>query len=74
MTDPSGRKTPPDNDDEWRYLWDAARWSHEARPFLGPFVAIAKNWKGAAFVVAFVVWINSPDIVEALRTLVGWQK
>jgi len=73
VTDPSGRRSPPENPEDWEYIWKAARYSHEARPFLGPFIAIAKNWKGGAAVIVFVVWINSPDIVNALRTLAGWQ-
>lgn len=74
MTDPSGRRTPPETPDEWDYIWRGARYSHEARPIVGPVSAIVRNWKGAAAVVVFVVWINSPEILQALKTLVGWPK
>ena len=42
-----------------------------AQPILGPAVAAVTSWRAWLFAVAFVVWINRPDILAALQTLVG---
>lgn len=68
--DPTGRKTPPD-DDEWGDIWPAIKFASEAQPVLGPIVAIGKNWRAALAIIAFVIWINSPEVVAALKTLIG---
>jgi len=38
---------------------------------LGPIDAALSSWKAWALAVAFVVWLNRPDIVAALSLLVG---
>lgn len=67
--DPTGRKTP--DDDEWAEIWPAIKFANDARPVLGPIVSIIKAWKHALGVVIFVVWINSPEIIGALKTIIG---
>jgi hypothetical protein len=39
--------------------------------FLAPMDAAISSWKAWLFAVAFVVWLNRPDILAALQTLVG---
>jgi hypothetical protein len=45
MTDPSERKTPPETDEEWAYIWTAVRQSHESWPLLRVQIALFGNWK-----------------------------
>ena len=39
--------------------------------FLAPVDAALSSWKAWLFAVAFVVWINRPDIIAALSLLIG---
>lgn len=72
--DPATKDTPPETPEDWAYLWRAARWSHDARPVIGPVVALVKNWKFAVGVVAFVAWLNSPKLFAAIEAAVGLLK
>jgi hypothetical protein len=38
---------------------------------LAPVDAALSSWKAWLAAVAFVVWLNRPDIVSALSTLIG---
>ena len=38
---------------------------------LAPVDAVLGNWKAWLAAVAFVVWLNRPDILAALSTLIG---
>jgi hypothetical protein len=71
MTDPSERKEPPENSEEWAYIWRGAARANEGWVIIGPIVAAVKNWKAWALALAFVLWINQPDILGALKTIVG---
>lgn len=71
MTDKSTRNTPPKTPEDWAYLWQGAERGHDAWPVTGPMVAAVRSWKAWVFAAAFVVWINRPDILAALETLIG---
>lgn len=70
-TDPTERKTPPENPDEWAFLWRGAERGNEGWIIVGPVVAIVRNWKAWALALAFFLWINRPDILAALQTIMG---
>ena len=38
---------------------------------LAPVDAVINSWKAWFFAVAFVVWINRPEIIAALSLLIG---
>ena len=42
-----------------------------AWPILGPIVAVVRNWKAWVIALAFFLWINQPDILGALKTIMG---
>ena len=71
MTDPTERKTPPENDDDWSFLWRGAKRANDGWVILGPLVALVKNWKAWAIGSVAFLWINRPDILEALRKIMG---
>jgi hypothetical protein len=71
MTDKSTRRTPPETPEDWAYLWQGAERGHDAWPVTGPMVAAVRNWKAWVFALALVLWINRPDILAALNTLIG---
>jgi hypothetical protein len=71
MTDPTERKTPPESSDEWAFLWRGAERANEAWIVTGPVVAVIRNWKAWAIGLAFFLWINRPDILAALTTIMG---
>lgn len=74
--DPSGRKTPPENENDWGYIWGGAHGGHDVKksPIFKLIIALEKNWKAAAFVVVFVAWVNRPEIVAAIQVLAGGAK
>jgi molybdopterin-guanine dinucleotide biosynthesis protein A len=68
---PFDRDKPPEDQEEWRYIWDGARKGHDLHPIFGPIAAIARNWKAMAGVVALVAAFNAPTIREAILLLIG---
>jgi hypothetical protein len=71
MTDPTERKDPPENAEEWAYLWRGAERANDGWVIIGPIVAVVRNWKAWAIGLAFFLWINRPDVLEALRAITG---
>lgn len=74
MSDYGRRKTPPENEEEHAYLWDSADKAQKAWRITGPVYAVVSNWKAGVAVIAFVVWLNSPEVVPALKALLGVAK
>ena len=71
--DPWERKTPPEAEEEWAFLWRNAYRANEGWVIIGPLVAVVRNWKAWAVALAFFIWINRPDILMALQTIAGGQ-
>ena len=71
MADPTERKTPPEDPEEWAFLWRGAERANDGWIILGPLVALTRNWKAWAAGGLFFLWINKPDVIEALQTLLG---
>lgn len=67
------RRDEPEGD-EWSYLWQGAQRGHQSWKVVGPIHAVVTNWKAIAAVVAFVAWLNKPEIVAALDVLLGGGK
>lgn len=70
----NGRSTPPEDGDDWADLWSGNDKSHKAWIVIGPVVAFVQNWKAIAAVVVVVVWMNRPEIIDALGILIGSKK
>lgn len=68
--DPFGRKEPPE-DDEWSRIWRAVERSEMSWLIVGPIHAVVSNWKALLAIAGVIVWINSPEIVAALATILG---
>lgn len=69
--DPTERREPPKSEDEWGFLWQAAAKANEGWIVVGPIVAAVKNWKAWLVIGGLFVWMNRPDIMQALQTLMG---
>ena len=69
--DVTARRTPPENADEWAYLWRGAHRANVSWPIVGPIYAFAVNWKAWAIGLAFLLWINRPEVLAALTALMG---
>lgn len=69
--DRSTRKSPPETEDDWEYLWRGARHGHAMWPVIGPFIAVARNWKAGFAVVLVVLWLNGHDTLDAFKRLLG---
>lgn len=70
MNKHNGRKAPPDDDDDWFHIWDSADKAQKLWYVLGWLHAIATNWKALLVVAAIIVWINSPEVIALIKTLV----
>lgn len=68
--EPFGRKEPPE-ESEWHAIWSALEKAEKGWIITGPVYAIVSNWKALLVIAAVIVWINSPEIVSALRVLIG---
>lgn len=71
LPNPNDRKTPPENEDEWAYIWKGSERGNDGWVVVGPVVAAIRNWKAWAIAVAFFLWLNQPDILGALKTIFG---
>jgi len=67
------RRDAPEGD-EWQYLWLGAQRGHKAWMIVGPVHAVVTNWKLILGALAFVAWINRPEILAALDVLTGGGK
>lgn len=69
----SERKTPPETDEEHRYIWTAADRAHQLWAVFGPLAQVVQSWRwwSVAFLVA--LWIYRTDIAQALAILAGVQ-
>lgn len=72
--DPSKKTDPPETDAEWEYIWDAVAKARASWIIVGPVHAIVTNWKALLIAAAVVVWINKPEIIQALTVLAGGGK
>ena len=68
---PTERKTPPENDDDWRFLWRSAARANDGWIVVGPIVAAVKNWKAWLLIGGGFVWLNKPEIMQALSVFFG---
>lgn len=66
----AGRETPPE-DHEWPGIWEALDRANKSWKVTSPIYAAVTNWKAFVLIVGIVTWINRPEIVAALRTLIG---
>lgn len=71
--DPWERKTPPEEEEDWAFIWRASHRAHEGWIVVGPIVAAVRNWKAWVFAAAAFVYLNRPDILAALQSIVGGQ-
>jgi len=68
---PFDRDKPPEDQEEWRYIWDGARKGHDLHPIFGPIAAIVRNWKAMVGLGAALAVVNAPAIREALLLVIG---
>ena len=64
------RDTPP-KDDEWGPIWKALAKAEAGWIIIAPFHAVASNWKAIVVVLSIVVYIRGPDIIAAIKELLG---
>jgi hypothetical protein len=69
--DHSTKTTAPKTQDEWRHIWDAAEKAHKSWIIVGPFHAAVANWKAWVIIMAVAVYVNKPEIIAVLDTLIG---
>lgn len=62
---------PPKTGEEWRVIRDGVDKSHKAWVIVGPFHAVATNWKAILVVVSIIVWMNSPKFLAAIAIFSG---
>ena len=63
MTDPSDRKTPPEEDHEWAAIWESVRTSKRLQPLV-PVAELITNWKAGLIGLAIAVWIGGDAFIE----------
>ncbi len=68
---PADRKTPAKTQEDWSYLWNGAEKSEKMWVIVGPLHAVFANWKAIVFVLLLVLYINKPEILKAIETLLG---
>ena len=71
---PLKRREQPKDADEWAYVIEGIEKAHLSWIVTGPIVAIVKNWKALLIIVAVILAINSPRILEAIEALAGVTK
>lgn len=68
---PADRKTPAKSHEDWSYIWNGAEKAHKAWLIVGPLHAVLANWKAIIFVLLLILYINKPEILRAIETLLG---
>ncbi len=68
---PADRVTPAKTQSDWKFIWDGAEKSHKAWVIIGPLHAVLANWKAIVFVLLLILYINKPEILKAIETLLG---
>lgn len=68
--EPYGRKEPPE-ESEWHAIWSALEKADKSWIITGPIYAVVSNWKALLVIFAVITWVNSPEILAALKTLMG---
>jgi len=71
MTDWEDLKKDPLSDTDLQKTRLTIQRMDDAWPIIGPIVAVVRNWKAWAIALAFFLWINQPDILGALKTIMG---
>lgn len=69
MTDPSDRSTPPQDAEEWRYVWSAAKKAHAGWPFVKMGIALHSNWKVIIAFVALGIVLGGREFLEKMGLL-----
>mgnify|MGYP000064593564 CR=1 FL=1 len=64
------RKTPPEDENDWAYIWRAVDRANKSWIVTGPIYDMVMNWKAYVAIAGFILMINSPKIIEALKMLV----
>jgi hypothetical protein len=68
--DRSNRRTPPETEDDFEYLWSGARKAHAGWPVVKRLVAIFGNWKLIAVGVIVGLAMGGTEVLQAW----GWIK
>lgn len=70
MADRSRRRTPPDGEDDWEYLWEAARKANEGWAVVKPLLGIFGNWKLILTAVLVALAFGGVEVLQDW----GWIK
>ena len=65
----SSRRTPPESEEDWLYIWTGIHYSHQGWKVVGPIVAAVTNWKAWVVIAGIVAWIRGPEIMAAILTV-----
>lgn len=69
--DLSVRRTPAENDDDWKHIWQSVDQARKAWWVVGPIHAVASNWKAILFAGVVIAWLSRDDIREAIAVIIG---
>lgn len=67
----AANQAAPKTPDEWRAIRSGVDKAHKAWTIVGPIHAVVANWKALILILAVVLYLNRPGIIEALRVLAG---
>ena len=67
--DISKRRTPPESEEEWAYLFDGSNKGHLIWEIIGPFVQVARNWKWWITLGFILAYVNFPGIAQIIRSI-----
>lgn len=67
--DPSVRKTPPETEAEWQYVWAGMSFVYFIRPVIGPVVSFLRSWKAIAIALSGAMAFKWTQIVAVLEML-----
>jgi hypothetical protein len=68
---PADRVTPAKTQSDWKFIWDGAEKSHKTWVIIGPLHSVLVNWKAIVFVLLLILYINKPEILKAIETILG---
>ncbi len=62
------RAKPPEDDDEWQYVWQAVDMAHKGWPIVRIWVAFYSNWKAIGIAVFLGLSLGGKELLTAW----GW--
>lgn len=69
--DKSTRKTPPESEDDWAYVWDGLRKAHSGWFIVKVLIAVFGNWRVIMIGSSFALIVIGPElareIIEVLK-------